>query len=204
MTKASAEKLEETHITYTQTQTSQLSPTIEPTAQVVESAGSKQKDIPKERHYRIHYGAIGFSYERIFGEYLVGAEEIVVEDPYIRANHQIINFLRFCETSIRVGNPKRIRLITKFDNQLEKDEAIAKLFTLADSLKQFDVTLEIKENSTLHDREVRLSNGWTIKIGRGFDIYQKPEDWMHIGATDLDLRPCLETNIDVIRRPSND
>jgi len=30
----------------------------------------------KERHYRIHFGATGYSYETIFGEYLVGAEEI--------------------------------------------------------------------------------------------------------------------------------
>ena len=39
----------------------------------------------KERHYRIHYGATGFGYDTIFGDYLPGAEEIVVEDPYIRA-----------------------------------------------------------------------------------------------------------------------
>lgn len=155
--------------------------------------------LPKERHYRIHYGATGFSYESIFGDYLPGSEEIVVEDPYIRQNHQIINFLRFCETAIRVGKPKKIGLITKFDNQFEKDEAMAKLFTIADSLKQFDVTLEIKENNALHDREVRLSNGWTVKIGRGFDIYQKPDDWFQIGSNDLDLRPCLETNVDVIK-----
>jgi ATP-dependent Lon protease len=153
----------------------------------------------KERHYRIHYGAIGHSYESIFGEYLEGATEITVEDPYIRAHHQIVNFLRFCETATRLGKPKKIRLITKFDNQPEKDEAMAKLFTIADSLKQFDVVLEVTENSALHDREVRLSNGWTIKIGRGFDIYQKPEDWLHIGANDLELRPCLETNVDVVR-----
>jgi len=154
---------------------------------------------PKERHYRIHYNAIGFSYERIFGEYLEGAEEITVEDPYIRQHHQIVNFLRFCETVIRLGKPKRIKLVTKFDNQLEKDEAMAKLYTIADSLKDSDVVLEIHENNALHDREVRLSNGWTVKIGRGFDIYQKPDDWLHVGANDLDLRPCLETNVDVVR-----
>ena len=57
---------------------------------------------------------------------------------------------------------------------------------------------EIAENSALHDREVRLSNGWVIKIGRGFDIYQKPEDWLHVGSNDLELRPCLETNVDVV------
>ena len=154
---------------------------------------------PKERHYRIHYGAIGFSYERIFGAYLTGAEEIIVEDPYIRQHHQIVNFLRFCETVIRLGKPKRIKLVTKFDNQPEKDEAMAKLFTIADSLKESDVVLEIRENNALHDREVRLSNGWTVKIGRGFDIYQKPDDWLTVGSNDLDLRPCLETSVDVIR-----
>lgn len=154
---------------------------------------------PNERHYRIHYGATGFSYESILGEYLAGAEEIVVEDPYIRQNHQLINFLRFCETAVRLGKPKRIILITKFDNQFEKEEAMGKLSTVADSLKQFDVILEIKENNALHDREVRLSTGWIIKIGRGFDIYQRPDDWFQIGANDLDLRPCLETSVDVIR-----
>jgi ATP-dependent Lon protease len=154
---------------------------------------------PKERHYRIHYGATGFSYESIFGDYLLGADVITVEDPYIRQNHQIINFLRFCETSVRLGKPKKIVLITKFDNSYEKDEVMAKLLNISDSLKQFDVTMEIKENATLHDREVRLSNGWSIKVGRGFDIYQKPDDWFQIGSNDLDLRPCLETNVDVIK-----
>ena len=68
-----------------------------------------------------------------------------------------------------------------------------------DSLKRFDVVLEIKENPKLHDREIRLSNGWIVKIGRGLDIYQSPDEWLQVGANDLDLRPCLETNVDVIR-----
>ena len=78
----------------------------------------------KERHYRIHYGAIGFSYESIFGPYLKGADQITVEDPYIRAHHQIVNFLRFCEVAVRVARPKKILLVTTFDNQAEKEEAI--------------------------------------------------------------------------------
>ena len=78
---------------------------------------------------------------------------------------------------------------------------MAKLFTIADSLKQHDVQLEIKTNGRLHDREVRLSSGWTIKIGRGFDIYQRPDDWLTVGANDLNLRPCLETTVDVF--PAN-
>ena len=152
----------------------------------------------KERRYRIHYGATGHSYESIFGEYLPGADGIVVEDAYIRQHHQIINFLRFCEIAVRLGPPKKIHLITKFDNQLEEDEAMAKLKTIAESLKLYDVDLIITKNDNLHDREVRLSNGWSIKIGRGFDIYQRPDDWLHIGAQDLGLRPCLETSVDIV------
>jgi ATP-dependent Lon protease len=152
----------------------------------------------KERHYRIHYGAVGYSYETIFKDYLAGAKELRIEDPYIRQHHQIVNFLRFCETVVRLAKPKKITLVTKFDNELEKDEAMSKLFNIIDSLKQYDVELIIKENSALHDREVFLSSGWSVKIGRGFDIYQRPDDWLTVGANDLDLRQCLETNVDII------
>ena len=152
----------------------------------------------KERHYRIHYGAVGYSYESIFKDYIAGAKELRIEDPYIRQHHQIVNFLRFCETVVRLAKPKKITLVTKFDDELEKDEAMSKLFNIIDSLKQYDVELIIKENSALHDREVLLSSGWSIKIGRGFDIYQRPDDWLTVGANDLDLRQCLETNVDII------
>jgi ATP-dependent Lon protease len=154
-------------------------------------------DNVKERHYRIHYGAIGFSYETIFGPYLKGADQITVEDPYIRAHHQIVNFLRFCEVAVRVARPKKILLITTFDNQAEKEEAMTKLGTITDSLRELDVQLEINVNPNLHDRQVRLNSGWTVKIGRGFDIYQRPDDWLTVGANDLDLRPCLETTVDI-------
>ena len=54
-------------------------------------------------------------------------------------------------------------------------------------------------DSQLHDREIQLDNGWCIKIGRGFDYFQRPEDWMTIGVSDQDLRPCLETKIDIFK-----
>jgi ATP-dependent Lon protease len=153
--------------------------------------------LARERHYRIHYGATGYSYETIFKDYLPGCREIIVEDPYIRAYHQIVNFLRFCETAVKLGKPKRILLITNFDDDTEKQEGLTKLSIIAESLKQYDVQLEVQVNPHLHDREIRLSSGWTVKIGRGFDIYQRPDDWLNIGANDLDLRPCLETTVDV-------
>jgi ATP-dependent Lon protease len=155
--------------------------------------------IPQERHYRIHYGATGFSYASIFGEYLPGAKSIRVEDAYIRHQHQILNFLKFCELAVRLAKPKHIHLVTKFDSETERLEALAKLATIGESLRSHDVVLEVEVRETLHDRQVVLDNGWTVKVGRGFDIYQRPDDWLHIGASDMDLRPCLETSVDIYR-----
>jgi hypothetical protein len=43
----------------------------------------------------------------------------------------------------------------------------------------------------------RLSSGWTIKIGRGLDYFKAPESQFSLGFFDMDLRPCLETTVDV-------
>ena len=152
-----------------------------------------------ERHYRIHYDAVGYSYQSIMGDYLPGAKEIVVEDAYIRHQHQILNFLKFCELAVRLAKPTKIKLITKFEDEVEKAEALAKLAVIGESLKAHDVEFAVEVKETLHDRHIVLSNGWTVKIGRGFDIYQRPDDWLHIGASDMDLRPCMETSVDIFR-----
>jgi ATP-dependent Lon protease len=52
----------------------------------------------------------------------------------------------------------------------------------------------------IHDREVRIDNGWTVKIGRGLDFYQKPDGWFSIGVSDLGLRKCLETKVDIFKQ----
>ena len=172
--------------------------TIESPAPVVEQAE------PVERHYTIAYGDTGHSYDTIFSPYLQGAKLIVIEDPYIRMPHQITNFVRFCETVVKAATVRRVTLITSFDQQTDLAGLQEKLDELKQSLLEYDVTLEVKVNEKLHDREVRLDNGWTVKIGRGLDFFQKPEGWFTVGATDLSLRRCLETKVDVFRTPSAD
>ena len=54
-------------------------------------------------------------------------------------------------------------------------------------------------SDTLHDRTIRLDNGWVVKIGRGLDFYQKPQSWFELGSNDLALRRCLETMVDIFR-----
>ncbi len=153
----------------------------------------------KEQHFTILYGDTGYSYESIIGPYLQGAKAVVIEDPYIRLQHQIQNFVRFCETLLKAGTVKRINLITGYDDKTQLAEIEEKLDELKQSLLELDVELEVRLNPNMHDREIRLDNGWTIKIGRGLDFYQRPTSWYEIGASDLSLRKCLETKVDVFR-----
>jgi ATP-dependent Lon protease len=74
-----------------------------------------------------------------------------------------------------------------------------KLDSLKQSLLEIDVELDVRLNSNIHDREIRLDNGWIIKIGRGLDFYQRPASWFEVGAHDLSLRKCLETKVDIFQ-----
>lgn len=67
------------------------------------------------------------------------------------------------------------------------------------SLLELDVILDLKVNKHMHDREIRIDNGWTIKIGRGLDFFQKPDSWYGVGVNDLSLRKCLETKVDIYK-----
>lgn len=153
----------------------------------------------KEQHFTILYGDTGYSYESILGAYLQGAKSVVIEDPYIRLQHQIQNFVRFCETVLKAGTVKKISLITGYDDKTQLADIAEKLDELKQSLLELDVELEVKLNPNMHDREIRIDNGWVIKIGRGLDFYQKPGGWFEVGANDLSLRKCLETKVDIYR-----
>lgn len=156
-------------------------------------------DAPSERHFTILYGDTGHSYESIMGPYLRGAKTVIIEDPYIRLQHQIQNFVRFCECVLKAETVKKIKLITGYDDNTQLLDIAEKLEELKQSLLELDVELEVKLNPNMHDREIRLDNGWIIKIGRGLDFYQKPGGWFEVGANDLSLRKCLETKIDIFR-----
>jgi ATP-dependent Lon protease len=166
------------------------------------SAPDREAEAPIERHYTIAYGDTGHSYDTIFGPYLPGAKSVIIEDPYIRMSHQITNFVRFCETVVKAATVRQVTLITSYDQQTDMAGLKEKLDELKQSLLECDVALDVRLDGKLHDREVRLDNGWTIKIGRGLDFYQKPDGWFTIGATDPSLRRCLETKVDVFVAPS--
>jgi ATP-dependent Lon protease len=185
---------------FTDTPAIKEQPETKQTKTETETKKHTQTDIePKEQHYTIFYGDTGYSYEEIMGPYLKGAKEVTVEDPYIRASHQIQNFVRFCEMILTHSFIEKINLVTSYDKQTNLEEVKEKLGLLKQSLLEHDIVLNVTFNPNMHDREIRLDNGWVIKIGRGLDFYQKPQSWYEIGVNDLSLRRCLETKVDIFK-----
>jgi ATP-dependent Lon protease len=175
-------------------------PPVTATSGVPQVEPHRQVASLKEQHFTIMYGDTGYSYESIMGPYLEGVKSVLVEDPYIRHQHQIQNFVRLCETLLKVGSVRKIELVTGFDDEAQWAEVSDKLEELKQSLLDLDVVLDVQVNPNIHDREIRLDNGWVIKIGRGLDFYQKPDGWFEIGVNDMTLRKCLETKVDIFKQ----
>jgi len=161
--------------------------------------GLAEEEEPKEDHYTIFYGDTGHLYDSIFGKYLVGCESVTVEEPYLRLPHQIQNLVRFCELLVKIRTVRELNLITGFENDSQKAEVQEKFELLQESLRKTSIEFKWTFSPIIHDRAVKLDNGWVIKIGRGLDIYQPPENWFSIGSQDLSQRPCLETKVDIYR-----
>lgn len=168
-------------------------------AEKIKDHVDQQKEAGKY-HEQIHIAnnSCGNSYVKIFGPFLnEKVTKVNVEDPYIRSNHQMYNFLRFCELLVKTcSNLKHIALVTTLENG-NTEPQIRRLEELKRSLQQHHIVLEVAYSETLHDREVRLNNGWIIKIGRGLDYFKAPEGKYCIGYFDQDLRHCHETTVDI-------
>ncbi|KAI4495550.1 hypothetical protein M0802_008562 [Mischocyttarus mexicanus] len=147
---------------------------------------------------KISDGAIGYGYNSLFGRFLDAmVTYIQIEDPYIRTFHQCQNLVRLCELAVhKCHSLSKITLITTSDPDESKNQP-KRLEEMKQSLKSHLVSFEITYSDTLHDRQIILSNGWIIKIGRGLDYFKAPSGKFTLGSCDLELRPCQETTVDI-------
>ncbi|XP_035742186.1 MIT domain-containing protein 1-like isoform X2 [Vespa mandarinia] len=147
---------------------------------------------------KIKDGAIGYGYNSLFGRFLDAmVTYIQIEDPYIRAFHQCQNLVRLCELAVqKCHSLSKISLITTCDPEDFKNQS-KRLEELKHSLNSHLISFEITYSDTLHDRQIVLSNGWIIKIGRGLDYFKAPNGKFVLGYCDLELRSCQETTVDI-------
>ena len=132
-------------------------------------------------------------------EYIKGSKNIILKDPYIRKKYQVSNFIRFCEMLVSSDSVEKVTLITSYDNHHSKEEVLLDLNDLKQSLIEVGVSLEIKYDTKLHDREIRIDDKWRIILGYGLDFYLPPENYNTIGNYDLSLIKCKQTNIEILK-----
>lgn len=165
----------------------------------------KQNKLPEIQRtlIKIEDGAVGFGYNSIFGKFLdARITYIHVEDPYIRTFHQCQNLVRLCELVVqKCSSLSNISLLTTSDSE-DSSSQVSRLDELKQSLKSHRISLKITFSETLHDRQIILSNGWIIKIGRGLDYFKPSKGKFSLGHCDLELRQCHETTVDIFH--SND
>ena len=122
------------------------------------------------------------------------AKAIKVYDPYIRLQYQIYNFMSFCEILDTSEHPLKLDLSTNCD-AFQEVELKEKLDELRNGLRQDHIDFDYVLDDDLHDRWIETDTGWRIILGRGLDIFQKPEDKFTLGFTDQTKRKCKATTI---------
>lgn len=146
---------------------------------------------PEPRRVEIEDGATGFTYDNLFGPYLQGASEVILEDPYLAKPHQAGNLLRFAELCVRLGSVKVFKVVTTD----RTDDGEARIESIRRSLERHGIDMRIDIDRSFHDRLIATDTGWKISLGRGLDIYKRPQSFLDVGATDFALRPCHKTTI---------
>ncbi len=154
---------------------------------------------PKDTVLRIKEGAKGYSYKNLFYPYLKEAKNIKLIDPYIRNEYQIKNFIAFCEILTPPEGNISISLSTKFGDKYQKEDLEQKFKELQKDLLVHGIMFSYSFDDSAHDRYIESDNGWRISLGRGLDIFQKPESNYGLGEFDQKKRKCRRTDINYRR-----
>lgn len=133
----------------------------------------------------------GMSYKKLFADYLKGAENITIQDPYIRMYYQFNNLLEFC---VMLGNNKEpdqeINLeIVTWNHEEYMNDSIALFEELVPSVQELGINLTFRMEQH-HDRFIAADNGWKITLGRGLDIFEKIEGRFNVADIDQTKRKC--------------
>lgn len=153
-------------------------------------------------HRLIKNNQNNISYKNLFGDYLKGATEFIIKDPYIRMPYQLRNFMELCRLIAETkqeGATIRINLVTFYDEEYLKNAKLAfdeMVYSL--SIQGLDLSYEFSEDQ--HDRSIEMNNGWKIILGRGLDIWQKTNGRFDIAEYDQEKRLCKEFELTVVKK----
>lgn len=153
----------------------------------------------KTKYIEIKEGKTGYSYEILFKPFLKNAREILLIDPFIRLNYQIDNLLSFCQIFKKSSKSIKFHLITGYSEENQK-KMNSKIFKeISENLEIQNIKFTYEFNNKEHDRKIETDNGWIINLGRGLDIFLKPDSWYGMDKLDYTQRKCRATNISYLK-----
>lgn len=142
----------------------------------------------------------GISYRNLFADYLKGAQNITLQDPYIRMPYQFKNLLEFCIMLDSNKNPEEeINLeVVSWNHEEYLQESINSFEEMKAAVLDLGIHLTYRMENH-HDRYIAADNGWKITIGRGLDIFEKIEGRFNVADIDQTKRKCKSTEITYLR-----
>jgi len=134
---------------------------------------------PQPGHLVVSENSKNYSYRSLFSAQLIGAREVTVVDPYVRAFWQVKNFMELVQLIRELtpeGEETKVRLITKSDPDrcVEQDESLRKIQESCSGTRVL-VEYEYDANDTIHARSITTDTGWKISLDRGLDIFLRYE-----------------------------
>ncbi len=170
------------------------------------SQESKNEVKPKaqlvSKHFEIYDNMTGISYEKMFGEYLKGARQIQIIDPYIRYYHQMKNLVElFSLIASYKDEDDKVNILLQTSNLPEYEaEAIEKFREMQDSLETRGIIFdfEMKDHDKIHDRYILIDDNWKIVMGRGLDIWQKSGGSFDIADTNQLFRKSKAFHVTIL------
>lgn len=140
-------------------------------------AAPEEPKLEAGKHLTIPENASGISFAGLFADYLKGATEIIVHDPYVRLFWQLKNMMEFLEVVHQLvpeGEQVEVKLVTKSDTErcVEQDEGLRKMEESFIGSK-VSFSFEYDNSDSFHARSISTDTGWKITLDRGLDIFQR-------------------------------
>lgn len=142
----------------------------------------------------------GVSYKKLFGDYLKGATNITIQDPYIRMPYQFKNLMEFCLMLSNMKSPEmEINLeVVSWNGEEYIADSIAYFEELQGGLIDIGINLTFRMEQH-HDRFIAADNGWKITLGRGLDIFEKIEGRFNVAGVDQTKRKCKSCELTYLK-----
>jgi ATP-dependent Lon protease len=153
--------------------------TITPDDSPPEKATTNVVSEPQPGHVVVPENTKGWSYRRLFAQYLIGARRINIDDPYVRLFFQarnLMEFLQMVHDLVPEGDEVTVHLKTQSDmDSCVKQEENLNQITESFVGSRVAFTWEFDHSPNFHARSITTNTGWKITIDRGLDIFQKYE-----------------------------